>query len=254
MLQFINIYQPEIIWEYVNIKREKGGKRMIQVADGFRYQGSKPLDERLKYDSIADMKAVSESALYDGCLAYVTAEKKYYSYDSSNTVDVTLGKWREFEAGGGGTTYTSGDGITISEQDVISTNNASSEDIAEIVYPLPSSMNRLLKYSTTEQVIGVWIDGKTIYQKTFNVSSPSAKNEYVTVADLSSLNIGTVCDINAILKIGSNMYKKLSNYNSTGSNNISSVWVSGTNLRCCVISDEEKSQTLYVTLQYTKTS
>lgn len=226
----------------------------ISVADNFSYLGTKPLDSRIKFDTISAMTSTSASSLYDGCLAYVTAEKKYYSYDSSNTVDVTLGKWRELETGGGGTTYTSGDGINISEQDVISTNNASSEDMAEIITPLPSSMNRLMKYSTTEQVVGEWINGKKIYQKTFNISSPSSKNDYVTIADLTSLNIETVCYFDAIIKIGSNMYKKLSNYNSTGSNNISSVWVSGTNLRCCVISDEEKSQTLYVTLQYTKVS
>ena len=75
----------------------------IVIADNFRYQGRKAFDERLQYDTVANMKAVSESAVYDGCLAYVTATKKYYSYDSTNTEDETLGKWREFQGGGGGT-------------------------------------------------------------------------------------------------------------------------------------------------------
>jgi len=225
----------------------------ISIADNFNYRGRKAFDARISYDTVSSMKNVSDSDIYDGCLAYNLETDKYYKFLANNTVDATLGKWREFESGGGGTTYTSGDGITISE-DVISTNNASSEDMAEIINPLPSSMNRLMKYSTSEQVVGEWINGKKVYQKTFNISSPSSKNDYVTIADLTSLNIETVCYFDAIIKIGSNMYKKLSNYNSTGSNNISSVWVSGTNLRCCVISDEEKSQTLYVTLQYTKSS
>ena len=73
----------------------------IQVADNFSYLGEKPLDARLKYDSVATMKAMATASLYDGCLAYVVATKKYYTFDSSNDVDETLGKWRELETGGG---------------------------------------------------------------------------------------------------------------------------------------------------------
>ena len=73
----------------------------IQVADNFSYQGAKPLDARLKYNTVADMVAVSTSTIYDGILAYVTATKTYYTYDSTNDVDPTLGKWRELTTGGG---------------------------------------------------------------------------------------------------------------------------------------------------------
>ena len=74
----------------------------IQLADGFSYSGQKPLDARFQFDSVANMKATAESALYDGCLAYVTANKTYYTFDSTNTTDSTTGKWRELETGGGG--------------------------------------------------------------------------------------------------------------------------------------------------------
>lgn len=40
-------------------------------------------------------------------------------------------------SGGGGETYTAGDGITI-ENGVISTDNMQSGDMADVVYPLPS--------------------------------------------------------------------------------------------------------------------
>ena len=73
----------------------------MQIADNFSYQGTKPLDARIKYATVADMKAVADSSLYDGCMAYVTGVKKYYTYDSTNTVDSTTGKWREYESGGG---------------------------------------------------------------------------------------------------------------------------------------------------------
>ena len=76
----------------------------ISVADNFSYQGSKPLDSRIKYDSVANMKAAVVDTLYDGCLAYVTTTQKYYTYDSTNETDPTTGKWRELQTGGGGTT------------------------------------------------------------------------------------------------------------------------------------------------------
>lgn len=71
----------------------------IIVADNFQYLAQKPLDGRLKYDTVADMVAMSGSSLYDGTLAYVKATQKYYSYDSTNESDSTLGKWRELSTG-----------------------------------------------------------------------------------------------------------------------------------------------------------
>ena len=44
----------------------------LTLGDNFSYQGAKPLDGRIKYDTVAAMKAVSDSTLYDGCLAYCT--------------------------------------------------------------------------------------------------------------------------------------------------------------------------------------
>lgn len=74
----------------------------ISIADNFSYNGRKAFDSRLQFDTVANMKAASESSIYDGCFSYVTATKKYYVFDASNEVDETTGKWREFESGGGG--------------------------------------------------------------------------------------------------------------------------------------------------------
>ena len=74
----------------------------IAIADNFNYQGRKPFDARLQYDTVSDMASATESGLYDGCLSFVVSTKKYYSFNSTNTVDSTLGRWREFEGGGGG--------------------------------------------------------------------------------------------------------------------------------------------------------
>lgn len=74
----------------------------LTLGDNFSYQGAKPLDGRLKYDTVAAMKAVADATMYDGCLAYCSATDKTYQWKSTNTVDSTLGRWREFETGGGG--------------------------------------------------------------------------------------------------------------------------------------------------------
>jgi len=69
---------------------------------------------------------------------------------------------------GGGTTYTAGDGIDITS-DVISTDNLQSGDMDDVVTPLPAVTTRkeFIKYSTDEQIVGEWIDGKPVYQKVF---------------------------------------------------------------------------------------
>ena len=73
----------------------------ISVADNFLYQGKKPLDARILFETISAMVNMPGAVLYDGCLGYVKADKKYYTYNSTNTTDASLGKWRELETGGG---------------------------------------------------------------------------------------------------------------------------------------------------------
>lgn len=72
----------------------------IQVGDNFTYKGQKPLDARLVLDTIPDMVATPSTIIYDGILVYVLSEKKFYTYNSTNTVDATLDKWRELTASG----------------------------------------------------------------------------------------------------------------------------------------------------------
>ena len=69
----------------------------LTLGDNFSYGGSKPLDARLKYATLADMKAVVDATMYDGCLAYCVATDKTYQWKSTNTVDADTGRWREFE-------------------------------------------------------------------------------------------------------------------------------------------------------------
>lgn len=58
-------------------------------------------------------------------------------------------------------------------------------------------------YSTTEKVVGKWIDGKPLYQRTFtllNYEDNDLTRHHITIADLSSLNINDVVDICGFLR------------------------------------------------------
>lgn len=74
----------------------------LVLGDNFSYQGAKPLDARLKYDTLAQMKAMADSVLYDGCLAFCKEDSKTYQWISTNEVDSVTGRWREFKSGSGG--------------------------------------------------------------------------------------------------------------------------------------------------------
>lgn len=77
----------------------------LTIGDNFSYLGSKPLDGRIKYTTVAEMAAMADATLYDGCIAYCVGTGKTYQWKSTNSSDPTLGKWREFEAGGGSSTF-----------------------------------------------------------------------------------------------------------------------------------------------------
>lgn len=61
-------------------------------------------------------------------------------------------------------------------------------DSAGRLFTVPSST--LHEYSTTEKMVGLWIDGKTIYE----IVVPMTTN---LSADLSALNIGTIIKLDA---------------------------------------------------------
>lgn len=62
-----------------------------------------------------------------------------------------------------------------------------------------SSQNKGHEYSTEETIVGKWIDGKTLYEKTF-INAISDSREYSLVANTSDLNIDNICHSNAVWK------------------------------------------------------
>ena len=226
----------------------------IQVADGFSLQSQKPIDARLQFDTVANMKAAVENTLYDGCFAYVVENKKYYSFDSSNTVDTDTGKWREYS--GGGSSYTAGDGINIDANDEISTDNMQSGDMDDVLATLPGLTSKYNVYSTTEQVVGEWINGKPIYQKTISGQMPNA-NDTVSIAHgISDLDIVVELDAiahkptthkNLLLPIVGDGYNE--SYKKQSIISIASDYLYLRNY-----GDDYSAYTAYITMKYTKTT
>ena len=65
-------------------------------------------------------------------------------------------------------------------------------------------------YSYDETPIGTWVDGKPIYRKAFNYTATTG--ESVFVADLSSLNIDTVCHMYGNFKDGNALIESIPFY------------------------------------------
>jgi hypothetical protein len=183
----------------------------LTLGDNFSYQGAKPLDARLKYDTLAAMKAVGDATMYDGCMAYCVATDKIYQWKSSNTVDPDTGKWREFSSGGGHTiedaegtdltqrdTLQFGEGFKAEDDDtnkktVITPDVMPSEDMDEVISPKPSVQPRYHKYSTEEHIVGEWIDGRPIYEKTVDLGALPNNGSKEVSHGISNLDIVIHC-------------------------------------------------------------
>lgn len=108
-------------------------------------------------------------------------------------------------------------------------------------------------YSESERKIGVWTDGKPIYQKTFQITTPANTNVIEQVQDVSSLNIDTVVNVfghykDAAINWGLNIY-----FNTGRSSN---VFINGakTYISMLVNDNVALNKTAYVTALYTKTT
>lgn len=87
----------------------------------------------------------------------------------------------------------------------------------EWVKSLLSKMN-IGKYSTEEQRIGTWIDGKPLYRKVFtNFRFPSTSNGSMkdNRYDISALNIDNIIKTDVSLKMG-NAYQSLTYLTNSG--------------------------------------
>lgn len=158
----------------------------ITVADNFSYQGKKPLDGRDTFTTLAAMKAYAEASVYDGCLSYCDEDGKRYEFKSTNTVDPTTGKWREYSSGGGGETYSDFTGATAStagahglvpapsagDEGKVLFGNGSWGNIVMPSVDLSVLSNEAFIFDTSEKPVGMWTNRKLLWQKTVRFSTP----------------------------------------------------------------------------------
>lgn len=116
----------------------------------------------------------------------------------------TSGMWENANESGGGSSYTAGDGVDITNN-VISTKQSEEGDIDEIidVYPqagnLVSIVNAFNKgdiYSTNEKMIGQWVDGKPLYQKVIGFSFSQSETTKEIDSTLTKSYIAEIVGIN----------------------------------------------------------
>lgn len=72
----------------------------ISILSGFDYRGQLPNFSRDIFNSVDEMVAFNENYLPDIFIANVIENGKTYKYQRSNSLDESLGRWRELEGGG----------------------------------------------------------------------------------------------------------------------------------------------------------
>ena len=137
-------------------------KGMLNLSGNLEVNAGAPLDARSVVPTVADLTvAANFQYKYVGMPVVVQATGDMYVLTAN---DVTVAaNWKQIGSGGGGTSYTAGDGIVISN-DEISVDEMASADMSEIIDPLPSVEFHLHTYSTSAQKIGTWTNGKAIYE------------------------------------------------------------------------------------------
>jgi len=114
-----------------------------------------------------------------------------------------------------------------------------------------TSVEDALNYSTDEHVVGKWIDGSTLYEKTVDCGALPNSTEKRTAHGIS--NIDKVVMVNGFATDNNDTYFSLP-YSYPGTNSSIAVLVSKTYIRVVTTFNYSAYNTSYVTLRYTKTS
>lgn len=118
-----------------------------------------------------------------------------------------------------------------------------------------------VNYSTTERVVGTWINGKPLYEKTIVETMPAANNQkYVDVG--ISLSYAFIVNCNAVFSNGwSQPVPQLLDANASAMKNLRcaiSLNTASSNANKLFLfnfgSTDFSNQTVYVTIRYTKTT
>ena len=106
-------------------------------------------------------------------------------------------------------------------------------------------------YSIVEQVVGTWIDGRPIYQKTVNINGLPASTKDVP-HNISDFDFGWV--VNGYAQNPSDSTKITFNFPTTYTGASVEAWLDKNNVKIYVSTNRTTYSIAYVTIQYTKTS
>ena len=81
----------------------------------------------------------------------------------------------------------------------VSFNNTDTGLLATNVQDAISELNKRFIYSSSEKVVGKWLDGRPVYSKTFAIESPATAASALSVVDISALNVDTVIDLKGVV-------------------------------------------------------
>lgn len=172
------------------------------------------------------------------------------NYPTMNTTAKTIvGAINELEAGGGGGGSSTLAGLT--DVAISSPTNGQA-----LVYDSANSKwkngQETHKYSLTEHIVGEWIDGSTIYEKTYDTGQ-LPNNDSKDVAHGIS-NLGLVINLFGFaVRPVDNTKLTLPHVNNAALNNQIQVMVVGSDIRITTKIDRTNFTISYITMQYTKT-
>lgn len=132
----------------------------LTIGDNFKYQANKPNFERDSFATLEAMKAYPETSIDDGHLSYCAETNKHYKFLSSNTVDETTGKWREFETTVGNNFPSDG----VEGQYLKKSNTGVKWDDGDIFYLNPKDFaSGSITQDTYNKLVNAIINNKIIY-------------------------------------------------------------------------------------------
>lgn len=91
----------------------------------------------------------------------------------------------------GGTSGGSGSSVVANPQGA-ATDTLNKLQVDGTIYGVSGGGSATHNYSTTEQVVGTWIDGKTLYEKTVSFTTPSTNNYTQQSLGLLTNDIDTI--------------------------------------------------------------
>lgn len=111
---------------------------------------------------------------------------------------------------------------------------------------------RIENYSTSEQVIGTWFDGKPLYRKTFQVTSPSQTSSSTIIVSLDSNCV--IHNYDGYLETNAKARYKLNCWFSSSDYMYSYIDYIQCAVKMRVSLDAYANRPLVITLEYTKTT